>query len=127
MALFYVKQGKEQYDYTLTSIAQKTFVEDLTFTSIKTTNDFFVYLSTLIPEVYQFAPLSKGGSVPYYVPFGPVRIIKYTNKRCNEKLEDLQREEYQYTGDNPKFHDKAVARQLKKIKRKQEREARRNK
>lgn len=45
----------------------------------------------------------------------------------NEKLEDLQREEYRYTGDNPKFHDKAVERQIKKQKRKQEREARNNK
>ena len=44
----------------------------------------------------------------------------------NEKLEDLQREEYRYTGDNPKYHDKAVERQLKKLKRKQEREARKN-
>ena len=44
----------------------------------------------------------------------------------NEKLENLQREEYRYTGDNPKYHDKAVARQLKKLKKKQEREARKN-
>ena len=42
----------------------------------------------------------------------------------NEKLEDLVREEYRYTGDNPKFHDKAVQRQIRKLKRKQEREAR---
>ncbi len=40
----------------------------------------------------------------------------------NEKLETLQREEYRYTGDNPKFHDKAVARQLKKLQRKQAKE-----
>ena len=44
----------------------------------------------------------------------------------NEKPEDLQREEYRYTGDNPKFHDKAVERQIKKQKRKQEREAKKN-
>jgi len=41
----------------------------------------------------------------------------------NEKPEDLQREEYIYQGDNPKFHDKAVERQIKKMKRKQAREA----
>ena len=41
----------------------------------------------------------------------------------NEKEEDLQREEYRYTGDNPKYHDRAVERQYKKMKRKQEREA----
>lgn len=40
----------------------------------------------------------------------------------NEKLEDLQREEYVYKGDNPKFHDKKVARQLKRLKRKQARQ-----
>lgn len=44
----------------------------------------------------------------------------------NEKPESFVREEYQYTGDNPKFHDRAVARELKKMKRKQEREARKN-
>ena len=43
----------------------------------------------------------------------------------NENLDDLQREEYRYTGDNPKFHDKAVERQLRKMKRKQAREERR--
>lgn len=42
----------------------------------------------------------------------------------NEKEENLLREEYHYTGDNPKFHDKVVARQYKKLKKKQEREAR---
>lgn len=42
----------------------------------------------------------------------------------NENINTLQREEYRYTGDNPKYHDKAVARQLKKLKKKQEREAR---
>ena len=45
----------------------------------------------------------------------------------NENLSTVHREEYQYKGDNPKFHDKAVARQLKKLKKKQEREARKNK
>jgi len=45
----------------------------------------------------------------------------------NEKAENLQREEYRYTGDNPKFHNKAVERQYKKMKRKQEREAKKNK
>ena len=45
----------------------------------------------------------------------------------NEPAENFQREEYRYTGDNPKFHDKAVERQYKKLKRKQEREARKNK
>ena len=44
----------------------------------------------------------------------------------NEKLEDLHREEYRYTGDNPKFHEKAVEKELKKLKRTQEREARKN-
>ena len=45
----------------------------------------------------------------------------------NEKPEDLQREEYHYTGDNPKFHDKAVEKQLKKQKRKEEKAAKKNK
>jgi hypothetical protein len=43
----------------------------------------------------------------------------------NERLEDLQREEYRYTGDNPKYHNKAVERQLRKMQRKQAREERR--
>ena len=42
----------------------------------------------------------------------------------NENPNSFVREEYRYTGDNPKYHDKAVARQLKKLKKKQEREAR---
>ena len=45
----------------------------------------------------------------------------------NEKPENMQREEYHYQGDNPKFHDKEVERQYKKLKRKQEREAKKNK
>lgn len=43
----------------------------------------------------------------------------------NERLEDLQREEYRYTGDNPKYHNKAVERQLRKMERKRAREERR--
>ena len=45
----------------------------------------------------------------------------------NEKPESFVREEYRYTGDNPKYHDRAVERQYKKLKKKQEREARKNK
>ena len=36
-------------------------------------------------------------------------------------IENMQREEYRYTGDKPKYHDKAVERQYKKMKRNQER------
>lgn len=43
----------------------------------------------------------------------------------NENRDELIREEYHYTGDNPKFHDKAVQRQIKKMQRKQAREERR--
>jgi hypothetical protein len=44
----------------------------------------------------------------------------------NERLEDLQPDPYQYKGDNPKFHNKAVERQRRKLERKQAREERRN-
>ncbi len=43
----------------------------------------------------------------------------------NEKAENLQREEYRYTGDNPKFHNKAVERQRRKLERQRAREERR--
>lgn len=39
----------------------------------------------------------------------------------NEDKSKLIREEYEYTGDNPKFHERKVARQLRKLQRKQER------
>ena len=42
----------------------------------------------------------------------------------NEKLEDLQREEYRYQGDNPKYHNKALDRQRRKLERQREREER---
>ena len=45
----------------------------------------------------------------------------------NERLEDLHREEYIYQGDNPKYHEKAVEKKLKRLKKQQEREARRKK
>ena len=45
----------------------------------------------------------------------------------NERLEDLQREEYHYTGDNPKFHNKALERQRRKLERQRAREERRKK
>ena len=45
----------------------------------------------------------------------------------NEKLEELVREEYRYTGDNPRFHDKALERQRRKLERQREKEARKNK
>ncbi|MBR6439514.1 MAG: outer membrane beta-barrel protein [Bacteroidales bacterium] len=43
----------------------------------------------------------------------------------NEKLENLQREEYRYTGDNPKFHERKLERQRKRMARQQAREERR--
>lgn len=42
----------------------------------------------------------------------------------NEKAENLQREEYQYKGDNPKFHNKAVERQRRKLERQRARKER---
>ncbi|MGN0032936.1 MAG: outer membrane beta-barrel protein [Candidatus Limimorpha sp.] len=45
----------------------------------------------------------------------------------NERLEDLVREEYRYTGDNPKFHDMEVEKQLKKLRRQQQREGKKKK
>lgn len=45
----------------------------------------------------------------------------------NEKLEDLVRNEYQYTGDNPKFHERKLERQRKRMARQQAREERRKK
>ncbi len=44
----------------------------------------------------------------------------------NEKPEELQREEYRYTGDNPKFHNKALERERRRAERRQAREERRN-
>ena len=43
----------------------------------------------------------------------------------NERLEDLQPDPYQYKGDNPKFHNKALERQRRKLERQQAREERR--
>lgn len=43
----------------------------------------------------------------------------------NEKLEDLVREEYHYTGDNPKFHDRKLERQRRRLERQNAREERR--
>lgn len=43
----------------------------------------------------------------------------------NEKLEDLVREEYHYTGDNPKFHDRKLERQRRRLERQRAREERR--
>ena len=45
----------------------------------------------------------------------------------NEKPESFVREEYQYTGDNPKYHNKAMERQRRKLERQRAREERRNK
>lgn len=43
----------------------------------------------------------------------------------NENLGDLQREEYRYTGDNPRYHNKALERQRRKLERQRAREERR--
>lgn len=43
----------------------------------------------------------------------------------NEKLEDLKREEYIYQGDNPKFHNKALEKQRRRLERQKAREERR--
>lgn len=42
----------------------------------------------------------------------------------NERPDSFVREEYRYTGDNPKYHDKAMERQRRKLERQRERENR---
>lgn len=66
----------------------------------------------------------KGESIGTFKQYNNLFTLRLTYV-FNERLEDLQREEYHYTGDNPKYHNKAVERQLKKMKRKREREERR--
>ena len=77
-----------------------------------------------IPEwdYYQDSDIDGYPTTPYH-QYNQLFTLRLTYV-FNEDLDKIVREEYRYTGDNPKYHDKAVARQLKKLKKKQEREAR---
>lgn len=66
----------------------------------------------------------EGNSLGYFNQYNNLFTFRLTYV-INERLEDLHREEYIYQGDNPKYHDKAIEKQRRKLEKQRAREERR--
>lgn len=63
----------------------------------------------------------EGNSLGVFKQYNNMFTLRLTYV-FNEKPENLQREEYRYTGDNPKFHDRALERERRKLERQKAKE-----
>jgi hypothetical protein len=76
-------------NYQLTELISDTFQEQR-FKSIKTKNDFYNYIEILVNKLYEYDPVNNQNSIPYYIPYGAIRLKKFSNLGCAEKYRQLK-------------------------------------
>ena len=76
-------------NYQLTELISETFQEQ-TFRSIQNKNDYYEYIKFLVDKLYEYDPSHKGNSIPYYIPYGAIRLKKFSNVECKEKYNELK-------------------------------------
>ena len=85
-------QGIQMTNYQLTELISDTFKEK-EFRSIKTKQDFYDYTTFLVDKLYEYDPLNNNNSIPYYIPYGAIRLKKFSNKGCLDKYNELKNRE----------------------------------
>ena len=89
MSFLIQSQGIQMTNYQLTELISDTFQEE-TFKSIKTKNDFYNYIEMLVNKLYEYDPVNNQNSIPYYIPYGAIRLKKFSNIGCAEKYNQLK-------------------------------------
>ena len=89
MSFLIQSQGIQMTNYQLTELISDTFQEE-TFKSIKTKNDFYNYIEILVNKLYEYDPVNNQNSIPYYIPYGAIRLKKFSNIGCAEKYNQLK-------------------------------------
>ena len=82
-------QGIQMTNYQLTELISNTFKEE-EFRVIKTKEEFYNYIEFLVNKLYEYDPVNNENSIPYYIPYGAIRIKKFSNKGCTPKYQELK-------------------------------------
>ena len=82
-------QGIQMTNYQLTELISDTFQEQK-FREIKNKIDYYDYINFLVDKLYEYDPTNHDNSIPYYIPYGAIRLKKFSNTECNEKFNELK-------------------------------------
>ena len=82
-------QGIQMTNYQLTELISDTFKEQ-DFRSIKTKQEYYNYIKFLVDKLYEYDPPNNDNSIPYYIPYGAIRLKKFSNKGCIDKYNELR-------------------------------------
>ena len=88
MAFIIQSQGIQLNNFQLTELISDTFKEQ-EFRSIKTKTQYYSYIDFLVDKLYEYDPANNENSIPYYMPYGAIRLKKFSNSECNSKFNDL--------------------------------------
>ena len=82
-------QGKQLYNYQLAEIISDTFKESQ-FTSINSINSYMNYLDKLVDTLYEYNPSNNGKAIPYYIPYGAIRLNVIYNEKCSKVYDEIE-------------------------------------
>ena len=82
-------QGIQMTNYQLTELISNTFDEE-GFRSIQTKTQYYNYIEFLVKKLYEYDPSNHGNSIPYYIPYGAIRLKKFSNVDCKDKYNELK-------------------------------------
>ena len=89
MSFLIQSQGIQMTNYQLTELISETFKEKY-FREIKSKNDFYDYIKFIVDKLYEFNPSANDNSIPYYIPYGAIRLKKFSNIGCVEKYNEIK-------------------------------------
>ena len=82
-------QGIQMTNYQLTELISNVF-DEKSFRNIKTKNDYYNYITFLVDKLYEYDPMNHQKSIPYYIPYGAIRLKKFSNTDCKDKYNELK-------------------------------------
>ena len=89
IAVLIQNQGKQLYNYQLAEIISDTFKES-DFTSINSINSYMNYLDELVDLLYEYNPSVNGKAIPYYIPYGAIRLNVIYNEKCSNTYNEIE-------------------------------------
>ena len=92
MAFLIQSQGIQLNNFQLTELISDTLSDtfkEQEFRSIKTKTQYYSYIDFLVNKLYEYNPANNENSIPYYMPYGAIRLKKFSNSECNSKFNDL--------------------------------------
>ena len=82
-------QGIQMTNYQLTELISDTFKEE-DFRSIRSKSEYYNYIEFLVNKLYEYDPVNNENSIPYYIPYGSIRLKKFSNTDCTLKFNELK-------------------------------------